>query len=242
MKSTHFAPCALFLFALSSSSNCAAQESKPAIHISSPSGFLTVEIGKNILSIAYQKIGLEAHFVEMPAKRSLVEANKGALDGEVNRVEAIGASFPNLIMVPTPINYVEQVLYSSLHSGPITDCSQLTNYKVGIIRGVKHATTCAEHAKEVVVFNNVTDLMKVLNLGRLDFAIAARVTGYPFERDPHYANIKPLTPALKRTELHHYLHKSNADLVGKLDRVFIDMTNSGELEKIRIKTIEDSLQ
>ncbi len=212
---------------------------KQTVTIALPSHNLPASIGANIIQTAYTKLGITVEFIEMPIKRSVKQANDGTVDGEVNRIWAIVDSFPHLVRVPTAINYIEQVVYSAIHTAPISSCADLSEYTVGILRGVKHSEICASHAAKSMVYDNNPEMMKVLSSGRLDFAISSRVDGLWFQGSEQYSNISVVEPPLKKTLLYHYLHKKNAHLVPQLDAVFIEMKNSGELQRIRQQTIEN---
>lgn len=214
------------------------EESPKRVMLANPGKFLPMTIGKNILNVAYKKLGIEVQFIDLPAKRSLIESNQGKYDGEASRIWTITNYFPNLVRVPTPINYIEQSLYATKEHD-ISSCEQLKNYSVGIRRGVKHAEECSAYTRRVVVFNDSNQMMKVLNAGRIDFVINARLHGLPFENNDDFPNILLIQPPLKRINLYHCLHKSNAILLDRIDEVLRLMAESGELEAIRKQTIQD---
>jgi len=231
----------LVLYASFISTSIYSAEIPEKIVLAGPQNLLPATIGKNILTTAYQRIGVKVEFVDLPSKRSIVRANRGVLDGEVSRVRKISESYSNLIRVPTAINYIDRVLYST-RKIVITSCEDLANYSVGIRRGVKHAEKCSSYARKVSVFNNLSQMMKVLNKGRIDFVIESRLNGLPFESNKDFPKIMLITPSLGRSNLYHYLHKSNVMLVDKIDKILISMAKSGELEAIREQTILDNLQ
>lgn len=193
-------------------------------------------ISENVLKVAYQRLGVELEFVDLPPKRSLVQSNRGKYDGEVSRVWTITNYFPNLVRIPTPVNYIEQVLYST-RKLDVTSCEGLANFSVGIRRGVKHAEECSVYARKVLMFNDTDHMMKVLNAERIDLVINARLHGLPYEENEHFPKVMLIEPPLKRINLYHYLHNSHTMLVGELDNVISLMDKSGELEAIRKQTV-----
>lgn len=212
------------------------QEKPKRMVLASPGDSLPMVISANVLKAAYQRLGIELEFVDLPPKRSLLQSNREKYDGEVSRVWAITNEFPNLVRIPTPINYIEQVLYST-RKLDVTSCEGLANFSFGIRRGVKHAEDCSVHARKVLMFNDSDQMMKVLNAERIDFVINARLHGLSYEQNEHFPKIMLIEPPLKRINLYHYLHNSNTMLVDELDNVFSAMDKSGELEAIRAQTV-----
>ncbi|WCE32416.1 substrate-binding periplasmic protein [Vibrio sp. SCSIO 43137] len=209
--------------------------------LASPIDFLPVTISRDVLNVAYQRAGIAVEYVVLPAKRSVVQVNQGLFDGEVSRIWSITDTYPNLIRVPTPINYINQVLYSN-RDLKVNSCEALAGFSVGVRRGVKHAEVCSQHAGQVNVFNKTDRMMKVLSEGRIDLVITSRLSGLPFEDNKDYPHVTLLEPPLSHIHLYHFLHKSNADLVNKLDAELSKMEQSGEIETIRNQTIANYMK
>src|SRR5438552_15960498 len=54
-------------------------------------------VGGEILRAVYQRLGIAVEFVDLPAKRALVESSEGRVDGEVHRILAVRRQVPTLI-------------------------------------------------------------------------------------------------------------------------------------------------
>ncbi len=206
-----------------------------------PNNF-TVAIGAEVIKTAYQKLGIAVEFVVMPTKRALKQSNEGKVDGEIHRVWSIADSYPNLIRVPTPINYIDQVVFSSVQNVDIKQCADLAPYTVGIVRGVKHAEECTRDLPLQRVFNTSAKMMTMLSVQKIDFAISSWVNGMWLRKTMDIDNVHVIGPPVSRQLLYHYVHKKHADLVEKIDAVFIDMQESGELELLRKQVINDLLK
>ena len=61
---------------------------------------------------AYRKLGFSTKLVNYPWRRSLVMANEGQIDAELARIPGLSKRYPNLIMVPVPLEKVDVVLAS----------------------------------------------------------------------------------------------------------------------------------
>src|SRR5260221_10326738 len=52
-------------------------------------------VGGEILKAVYQRLGIAVEFIDLPAKRALVESSQGRVDGEVHRILAVQSEFPS---------------------------------------------------------------------------------------------------------------------------------------------------
>jgi polar amino acid transport system substrate-binding protein len=108
-------------------------------------------IGAEILKAAYKRLGIPIEIIQMPGRRALRESSEGRIDGEVHRIFSIGNDYPSLIRVPTPINYIEPTVFSKNERFDITECPDLKDYRIGIVRGVRHAEACTQGMKHVQI-------------------------------------------------------------------------------------------
>ena len=198
-------------------------------------------IGAEILKAAYKRLGIPIQIVQMPGRRALRESSEGRIDGEVHRIFSIGNDYPSLIRVPTPINYIEPTVFSKNERFDVTGCSDLRDYRVGIVRGVRHAEACTQGMKHVQIVGHSNLLMQILDKGRVDIVITARINGLLQQKKLNLDSIYPLSPPLSQRLVYHYLHKKHKTLVPKIDRVFKEMQESGELERLRGKFLEELL-
>lgn len=195
-------------------------------------------IGAEILKAAYKRLGIPIEIIQMPGRRALRESSEGRIDGEIHRVFSIGNDYPSLIRVPTPINYIEPTVFSKNERFDITECPDLKDYRIGIVRGVRHAETCTQGMKHVQIVGHSNLLMQILDKGRVDVVITARINGLLQLKKLNLDSIYPLSPPLSRRLVYHYLHKKHKALVPKIDRVFKEMRESGELERLRENFLE----
>ena len=199
-------------------------------------------IGAVIVKAAYEKLGMPVKFEILPGKRALMESSEGRADGEVHRIIEIGDEYPALLRVPTPINYIEPSVFSKNHEFEVMDCPALQGYQIGIVRGVKHSQLCTQGMENVLAGNDLTAVMRMLNAGRIDLLITARINGLLMAKELKLDTIKPLSPPLSRFWVYHYLHKSHKELVPRIDNVFKSMQESGELEALRAQAVQKLLQ
>ena len=199
-------------------------------------------IGAVIVKAAYEKLGIPVKFAILPGKRALTESSEGRADGEVHRIFEIGNAYPTLLRVPTPINYIEPSAFSKKHGFEVTDCAALQGYQIGIVQGVKHSQLCTQGMENVFVGDDLTGVMRMLDAGRIDLLITARINGLLLAKELGLDAIKPLSPPLSRLWVYHYLHERHKDLVPTIDAVFKAMQESGELETLREQAVQQLLQ
>ena len=94
------------------------------------------QVGAEILQAVYRRLGLTVEFVDLPAKRALLESSQGHLDGEVQRVSAVQSEYPSLIAVQPSINYIEPSAFVKRLDFPVDGWRSIAGYSVGIVRGV----------------------------------------------------------------------------------------------------------
>lgn len=190
-------------------------------------------VSEEILKVAYKKIGISIESKGMPAKRSMQEANGGKFDGEISRVFQLGEQYPQLIRIPTPINYIEPSVFSKNLNFTVTDCHALKDYKVGIVRGAKFAQSCTKEMGYVFVTNHLSQALKLLDRNRVDIVIATRGNGLNTLKKEGLESVYILSPALKKMPIYHYLNPKHKDLAVKMTEVLSNMQKSGELETLR---------
>ncbi|MFT5691505.1 MAG: polar amino acid transport system substrate-binding protein [Oceanicoccus sp.] len=174
------------------------------------------EIGAEILKVAYSRIDIQLSTVEYPGKRSLNEANLGNLDGETQRVIGLEKQYPDLIMVPPPVGYLEPYFFLMNKNITIESCRALENYPVGIVRGILYSKRCAESVRDLIVVDDFSVLMKLVGTGRIDVAMATKVNGLSELSRQNMKAVHLLAPPpLEPIKLYHYIHEKNSRPVPK---------------------------
>ena len=82
---------------------------------------IAILMGERILKEAYNRLGIDFVFKELPNVRSLFTANKGDTDGEFMRLPGLEKTYTNLIMLSIPIAYVDIVVYTKYAEFEIED-------------------------------------------------------------------------------------------------------------------------
>lgn len=203
-------------------------------------------VHSKMLKEIYKRADIPLDFVVTPAKRSLSLSTRGIIDGELVRVHKVGDLHPTLIRVPTSYTYFESRAFS-VSQGIQKDIQQdgwgaLKDYRVGIIRGMKYAEPGLRDTKNIVAVDSTEQLFKMLELDRIDIAIASKVSGLSLINEFDLQSIHLLKPALQRHDLYHYLHEKNKQHVPILDKTIRAMLESGELVELEEKFTADLLE
>ena len=191
-------------------------------------------VGSAILELVYRRLDMAVDFVDMPAKRALVESSQGRVDGEVQRILDVGREYPSLLAVPPSINFIEPVAFVKRLDFRVEGWSSLAPYSIGIVRGVGSSERGTHGMPRVEAVTSMDQLMEILASDRIEVAVSDEFSGLLVIRRRHLDKaIRPLFPVLQHIPLYHFLHERHADLVPRAGKVLQDMAASGELERLR---------
>lgn len=197
------------------------------------------QVGAEILTVAYGKLGIQLQFIDGPAKRSLLESSDGRLDGEVQRVLDVQNEYPTLLPIQVPINYIEPMAFTKRANFPVTSWDSLHPYKIGIVRGVGSSERGTAGMPQVEPTSTMDQMMLLLNADRIDVAVNDLFSGvFVLRRLGLLDVIHPLFPALQHIELYHFLNERHRALVPQIEATLRQMKSSGELTSLRKKIMD----
>jgi len=205
---------------------------KDTLIFSAIEGSVNSEISRIVMKEAYQRIGIEIEVKEYPGIRSLETSNAGEVDGELFRIANVHKKWTNLVMVPTPINKLEGVVFTKEVNFPVKGWESLKPYKIGVRRGIRFTDIGTQGMQRQIVDDNIA-LFKLLDMGRVDIIVIAFSNGFKILKQLQFSEVKSLHPPVASFPLHHYLHKKHQNLIPKLDAVLQDMAKEGLIQKIR---------
>lgn len=213
--------------------------------LAGPDDHPTGDFIKSVLTEAYGQLGIDIEFMPLPPMRSLAMSNDGLVDGEIFRSPRMESRFPDLVRVPVLLAYGETAAFVIDPNIKIAEFSDLQSYRVGARIGLV-AIEEALKGIDITYVENISQLFLMLSSGRLDVVVVPRDVGasiaYSMANMPVYQDIgldlqsiKPLSPALDRGEIYHYLHSKNIDLVAPLTEILERMGADGSIEILREK-------
>jgi len=197
------------------------------------------DVSQKVLEDAYRKLGITLVFKELPATRALAESSEGLVDGEFQRRGGLGATYPDLIQVKVPINWLDICVFTqSVHFTP-HGWDSLRPYRIGFHRGI---VAIEEGTKGMNIDPADTNelVMRKLLAGRTDIAVMTSIDGQDLLKQMNEKSIQILMPPLAHVQLYHYLNKKNADIAVKLEKVLRSMEADGTIASIRRRIFADA--
>ncbi|GLX79709.1 ABC transporter substrate-binding protein [Thalassotalea insulae] len=199
------------------------------------------QVAKIVLPQIYQKLGKTITVTPLPANRAQQEANSGVKDGEILRIFNYGIETPHVIRVPTPYYYLTTAAFTQEKNEiTVKQLADLSPYRVGIVRGVKHTNYATKGFPRVYLSNNSEQLFRQLAQGNIDIALTNYRNGIYTINKLNLQAIKVLDKELTYEPLYHYINKKHADMVEPVNQMIRQLTTSGELEQM-IKHAENQI-
>ncbi len=184
-----------------------------------------------VLKEAFRRIGRHAEIVFTPNERSLLSANNGQLDGEINRIAGMEKEFPNLVQVPEPNMTMHFVAFAT-RDIPISGWESLRPLRIGIEKGWKILERNTEGFPLVTTVMNANQIFDMLLADRIDVALYSELGGYEWLRQMHCTHVRRLDPPLASRDMFLYLNKKHQDLVEPVAQALRDMKQDGTYDRI----------
>jgi hypothetical protein len=189
-------------------------------------------IASKVLQKAYAKAGIEMEVLFLPLEESLQRSNSGQTDGELVRIKKITQLYPNLRQVPVEIISVEAIAFSKNTSLNIKQWSDLKGHKLTIVKGTKFIEQATKNIPKEVVLS-FKEAFDALAQDKTEILVIPKLAGLRLYYSHEYDNIKPVSAALTRLSLYHFVHKKNSHLIPIITPVLQEMKKSGEIDYIR---------
>jgi hypothetical protein len=197
-------------------------------------------ISSRVLERAYRQIGISIRFEALPAERSLLNANQGSLDGDVNRVAGIEKKYANLLMVPVPVNTVEHIVVTKNHHFSVDGWGSLKPYSIAIRIGTK-VVESGTAGLNVTAFPTYEKIFNLLDQDRYQISVVSRITAMDYINRYRLKDLRVMEPPLTRLPLYHYLHKKHLKIVEKITRSLQGMLQEGVIARERELVIQKLL-
>lgn len=189
-------------------------------------------IASKVLQKAYAKAGIEMKPLFLTLEESLQRSNSGISDGELARIKNITRLYPNLRQVPVEIVTVEAIAFSKNSALNIQKWSDLQGHKLTIVKGTKFIERGTKDIPKQTA-QTFEEAFRSLHKGETEIVVVPKLTGLSLSYANKYKNIRPVSSALQRLPLYHFVHKKNSHLIPIITPVLQEMKDSGEIEYIR---------
>ncbi|GAB2842217.1 transporter substrate-binding domain-containing protein [Pseudoduganella ginsengisoli] len=198
------------------------------------------QIAELVVAEAYKRLGMNLQVHKYPGERSLVSANDGQTDGELYRKVGMERDYPNLIIVPVPIQIYEIVIFSRDTTFIVNGWESLRPFTIGFVRGIKivEASTTGMRTEPVPTMQQA---FQKLAMGRTDVVVGNRASGLAAARALKMEDIKVLSPALASFPVYHYVHRKHEALVPRLTAAMQQMQKEKVMERIQRQVLGEVL-
>jgi len=192
-----------------------------------------------IIAEAHQRIGLKVSITNSPSKRTLIYANEGKYDGTPCRIESIQKHYSNLVRVGSSHISVNSYVYTKELEFEVEGWNSLEPYTIGIHRGHKYVENNTQGMK-IIPLGNDLQLVKMLNLGRIDVAVMLEMDALEAMKDANI-RVKSLQPMLDSIPLYFHFHKKNLEYLPLMKQSIQEMVESGRNNEIWTDIITEEL-
>jgi polar amino acid transport system substrate-binding protein len=185
-----------------------------------------------LIKEAGRRAGIEISVVQVPAERSIQDANTGSVDGDIGRIYGIEKGYPNLVRIDEPIiPRRDFVAFSRPDIAPIENWDDLAGNHVAYVRGWKIVEENVGIAERAFPVDNSRQAMRMLARERVDIALTARLDGGLIAAELGISPIVVHEPPLASRELYPYLHRDHAERAPELASAIRNMKEDGTFNR-----------
>lgn len=191
------------------------------------------ELIRLVLSEGFKRADIKLLFEINPNQISLLKASQGVVDGEATRVKEMNKIFPSLFRVPVSTHYIQLVAVSKKEIFLKTP-SDLKDYRVGVIQGMKIAEKLAKNLSQRPISAVVNDnaLMKLLHQDQIDVMITNKIALLTNHTNLVDNKIYVRDEPIISRPLYMHLHKKHKALIPRFEKAFKSMIEDGTYNSI----------
>jgi polar amino acid transport system substrate-binding protein len=196
---------------------------------------IQIDVSTEVMTDLYRRLGHEMKLIPLPGKRSIIEANKGTVDGELIRMRQSEKLLTNLTRIPTPIDSIKVIAITLIDGIRINSPADLVGKKIGSIHGLQLTDKIVEGLPHQTV-ESIDSLFKILLVGRVDVIIFPELDSkYHIKNHGLSDKIAINTPPILEMSVYHFINKSKPALIKSMSELLAKLKETGELEAITLK-------
>jgi polar amino acid transport system substrate-binding protein len=190
-----------------------------------------IGIAENLRSEISRRTGLTLVVEALPALRAAYMANSGELDGALGRVIEVAQTYPNLLVVPTPVAKTPLAMYVSRPELMTETRDRLGKGRVAMMRGI---LATAKHGAGMAVTESSSfeTSFEMLQAGRVDAALLMYADAATYLGSHAMTGIFLWHWAWAEEPLYLLLNKKHQALVPKIDAALVRMKREGVIDRI----------
>jgi len=185
---------------------------------------------KEILTEAYQQIGIDISVTPYPARRGLELANNGILDGEAGRLKHVAPAYPNLLIVPVPIFHNSTVAFTKRNDITINDWEDLRPYSIVSMLGLKHTESKLTGYERVYFTRTIQKAFTLLDRRRYDITVFALFDGINMINALALKKIRALP--FENIPSYHFINSKHRQVLPAITKALEHMKATGRLQHI----------
>ncbi|WP_372971495.1 hypothetical protein [Marinobacter sp.] len=230
----------LILFAASATANNRATNNSDAgtrvITTPSTTSEVSVVIGKQIVRQLYADCGLNISYLDVPAARAVMMAEKSQSDGELARIPMAVKGNAPLLPLNIPIATARLVpLFNNGQSGEAK--GNLAGKRIGFLNGYRMIAAVMPDDATQVATTDTFQLVSLLGRERIDVALTLEWDALSARHhNPGMAIGEPLL----ESPLYHWVHDSREDDIPCLSSALNHMKETGEVQRLFREGIEST--
>jgi len=164
----------------------------------------------------YKSLGHETTITQLPARRSLIEANRGRYDAELGRIPGMESAYPNLVRVTEPIHFVKfAILVLKTSSIAPRSWEGMEGLTVVYPNGYRLLDLRTE-GMERIPTSSPESVAKMVMHGRVQVGILLRSDALRLAKE--FDGLKVIETDIETVALFHYVHIKHRGLVPALEQ------------------------
>jgi polar amino acid transport system substrate-binding protein len=188
-----------------------------------------------IITEAFRRTGHKVKLIIQPAERGLKNANAGAIDGDVTRIEGLEKKYPNLMRVPEKLFDWYFVAFSMDKNN--ADIAQIKQSSIAYIKGWKIYEQMFCCATNITPVEDDEQLFRLFDMGRVKYVLYEKYQGYAQLQKHSIQGARVVEPALATRQMYIYLNKQHAEIIPALSQALQTLKQEGFYDLIYKKTL-----
>ncbi|MDK8463193.1 transporter substrate-binding domain-containing protein [Marinobacter sp. SS13-12] len=197
---------------------------------------VSVVFGKDIIQQLYTSCGLTIRYLDAPAARAVMMAEKSQSDGELARIPMAVKENAPLISLHTPIE-VARLVPLFLDGDSAKAHSDLTGKRIGFLNGYRMIAAVLPEDATQVATSDTFQLVSLLKRKRIDVALTLEWDALAAK---HHNPDMVIGNPLLESPIYHWVHESRENDIPCLSEALSDMKADGEIQRIIREGIESS--
>lgn len=197
---------------------------------------VSVVLGKKIVRRLYESCGLDIRFLDVPAARAVLMAEKGQSDGELARIPMAVREGAPLVPLEMAIEEARLVpLFLNKESAEAH--TRLAGKRIGFLNGYRMVAAVLPDDATQLATSDTFQLVGLLKRKRIDVALTLEWDALAAKhRNPEMVIGEPLL----ESPIYHWVHESRKKDIPCLSEALEEMRADGELQRLIREGIEAS--